>query len=94
MDSMLMQAEDAALHDVDSCELDRPPKNDSTLSEVEMGKTLLALFESICSLQEHSILATLMSGLANQMACRSVRVYFQQFQDKADQTKVQLKNVL
>ena len=76
MDSMLMQAEDVALHDVDSCELDRPPKNDSTLSEVEMGKTLLALFESICSLQEHSILATLMSGLANQMACRSVRVYF------------------
>lgn len=89
---MLMQAEDAALHDVDSCELDRPPKNDSTLSEVEMGKTLLALFESICSLQEHSILATLMSGLANQMACRSVRVCVNNSRIK--RIKVQLKNVL
>ena len=82
MDSMLMQARDTLLHDAESCEIARPPTDNSTTSEAEMGKTLLALFESICSLQEHTILATLMSGLANQMACRLVRVYFNSFRVK------------
>ncbi|XP_015771488.1 PREDICTED: midasin-like [Acropora digitifera] len=71
VDSMLMQARDTVLHDAESCEIARPPTDNSTTSEAEMGKTLLALFESICSLQEHTVLATLMSGLANQMACRA-----------------------
>ncbi|KAK2570712.1 Midasin [Acropora cervicornis] len=79
VDSMLMQARDTVLHDAECCEIARPPTDNSTTSEAEMGKTLLALFESICSLQEHTVLATLMSGLANQMACRSVRVYFNSF---------------
>ena len=84
MDSMLMQARDTVLHDHDaeSCEIARPPTDNSTTSEAEMGETLLALFESICSLQEHTVLAELMSGLANQMACRSVRVYFNSFRIK------------
>ena len=39
------------------------------MNEVEMERVLLLLFDNICCWQEHSVLGTLMLGLANRMAC-------------------------
>ena len=56
----------------DSSELETDHSKSSTMNEVEMERVLLLLFDNICYWQEHSVLGTLMSGLANRMACRLV----------------------
>lgn len=53
-------------------ELDMPVSKNTCMSEVAMKQVLLLLFDDLCSLQEHSIVGSLMFGLANQMACRLV----------------------
>lgn len=53
-------------------ELDMPITKNTRMSEVAMKQALLLLFDDLCSLQEHSIVGSLMFGLANQMAYRLV----------------------
>ncbi|XP_068698835.1 midasin-like [Montipora foliosa] len=65
------QPEDEALPVADSSEVQVAPTSISTTSEMEMEQALSLLFDRICCWQEHSVLATLMSGLANQMTCRT-----------------------
>lgn len=56
----------------DSSELETDHSKSSATNEVEMERVLLLLFGNICRWQEHSVLGTLMSRLANRMACRLV----------------------
>ena len=66
------QAQDVELSAEDSSELDLHLSKSSTVTGVAMKRMLLRLFDDLCCWQEHSVLGTLISGLANQMACRLV----------------------
>ena len=76
VNKMWPQAEDEALPVADSSEVHVAPTSISNKSEMEMEHALSLLFDRICCWQEHSVLATLMSGLANQMTCRSVLSHY------------------
>lgn len=55
-----------------SSEPDMSTQENTYMSEVAMKQVLLLVFDDLCSLQEHSVLACLMFGMANQMASRLV----------------------
>lgn len=68
----LSQEEDITPLSEDSLALNVLPRSSTTMTEVEMERALQFLFDNVCGWQEHSILGTLTSGLANQMAGRLV----------------------
>ena len=57
-----------------SSEPDLPVSKNTSMSDVAIKEVLLLLFDDVCSLQEHSVLGSLMLGLANQMASGLVSV--------------------
>ena len=65
-------SQDMELSAEDLSELDLHLSKSSTVTEVAMKRMLLRLFDDLCCWQEHSVLGTLISGLANQMAYRLV----------------------
>lgn len=56
----------------DCAELEMDLERNTVTNHVRMKRVLLAMFDELHGWQEHVVLGTLMSGLANQMACRLV----------------------
>ena len=65
-------AEDVTSPSEDCAELEMDLERNTATSHVRMKRVLLAMFDELYGWQEHVVLGTLMSGLANQMACRLV----------------------
>lgn len=53
----------------DCAELEMDLERNTVTNHVRMKRVLLAMFDELHGWQEHVVLGTLMSGLANQMAC-------------------------
>lgn len=72
LEESIVFAEDVTSPSEDYAELEMDLERNTVTSHVRMKRVLLAMFDELCGWQEHVVLGTLMSGLANQMACRLV----------------------